>query len=69
MALAGGSVQANLARRWVEVHDLGEEGADLPRLIKGYSAEDALDAGLDFNRVVRLLVCRSRLRAVGWDQE
>ena len=35
------------------------------RLIMGYSAEDALHAGLDFNRVVRLLIGKSRFRAVG----
>ena len=46
-ALAGGSVQANLAGRGVEVHDLGEERADLPRLIMGYSAEDARDTDFD----------------------
>jgi hypothetical protein len=49
------------------VHDLGEERADLPRLIMGYSAEDARDADFDFNRVIRLLIGKSRLRAAGWD--
>ena len=49
LGVSGGSVQANLDRRGVDVHDLGEEGADIPRLVMGYSAEDALDAGLDFN--------------------
>ena len=65
--LAGAPSKPTLAGRGVEVHDLGEERADLPRLIMGYSAEDARDADFDFNRVIRLLIGRSRLRAVGWD--
>ena len=47
LGVSGGSVQANLAGRGVEVHDLGEEREDLPRLIMGHSVEDARDADFD----------------------
>ena len=43
------------------------ERTDLPRLIMGYSVDDARDADFDFNRVIRLLIARSKLQAVGWD--